>query len=185
MYCSTCGEELPEGARFCPFCGASIVKTGEKLKYISSLSNKQRIWLLSCGIWSVVWLIITAIEIATKSYYVEYLAMYFAFGVGVPLLATLVLLLCKRIKLANRDKATLHKTPFVEFIKQYDGVRVEKAANKYTGQVSRYCVFSTELRVQFDDSIDLNMTADEISKIKNELWVVSKGSNQYVISRQN
>lgn len=31
MFCNQCGEEVPEDSKFCPFCGASIIKKPKKV----------------------------------------------------------------------------------------------------------------------------------------------------------
>lgn len=43
MFCNQCGEEVPEDSKFCPFCGASIIKKPKKVP-ISEPTEKKRVF---------------------------------------------------------------------------------------------------------------------------------------------
>lgn len=45
MFCNQCGEEVPEDSKFCPFCGASIIKKPKKVP-ISEPTEKTSLLMI-------------------------------------------------------------------------------------------------------------------------------------------
>ena len=186
MYCSKCGKELPENAKFCPCCGESVEKVSiEESIFPQSLSNEQKIWLIACGIWLVVWLVLKALIYPDRSDHEER-TVFNVIALGVPILATLIVLLLQRLKKGPKESIVADENiPLMEFAKGFDGVRIDKIANKYTGTTSRYFVFSKETRAQFDESLDVSMSAEDILKIKKELWIIKKDKDQLVVAKKS
>ena len=186
MYCSKCGKELPENAKFCPCCGESVEKVSiEKSILPQSLSNEQKIWLIACGIWLVIWLVLKALIYPDRSDHEER-TIFNVIALGVPILATLIVLLLQRLKKNPKDNRVVDENiPLMDFAQGFDGVRIDKIANKYTGTTSRYFVFSKETRAQFDESLDVSMSAEDISKIKKELWIIKKDKDQLVVAKKS
>ncbi len=104
---------------------------------------------------------------------------------GIPILAILILFLIQHLKKYRSNiQPTLNETPFVDFIKSFNGVRIDTVADKYTGETKRFFVFTKETRAQFDKTLDSTMTAEDISHIKDELLVVKKG-DKYIVSKKS
>ena len=187
MYCNNCGNKLSEDVKFCPHCGSPVngkARVSGKGLLPQTLSDKQKTWLIVCGIWLVVWLILKALIFPDRKYDHEERTIFNVIAFGVPILASLILLLIQRTKKSKEEMDTvLEEIPFVDFVKGYDGVRIDKIANKYTGTSTRYCVFSKEMRAEFDETVDQAMGAEQISQIKKELYVIKKG-DKLVITRK-
>ena len=186
MYCSKCGKELPENAKFCPCCGESVNRVSiEKSILPQSLTNEQKIWLIACGIWLVVWLVLKALIYPDRRAYEER-TVFNVIALGVPILASLIMLLLRRLKKGPKESSVADENiSLMEFAKGFDGVRIDKIANKYTGTTSRYFVFSKETRAQFDESLDVSMSAEDILKIKKDLWIIKKDKDQLVVARKS
>ena len=96
------------------------------------------------------------------------------------------MLLLRRLKKGPKESSVVDENiSLMEFAKGFDGVRIDKIANKYTGTTSRYFVFSKETRAQFDESLDVSMSAEDILKIKKDLWIIKKDKDQLVVARKS
>jgi len=41
MYCPNCGKEIPDGSKFCPYCGAKVVASPEQKKLVKEMRGKR------------------------------------------------------------------------------------------------------------------------------------------------
>ena len=117
MYCSNCGNEIPEDVKFCPRCGVAVngkASIPRKGFFSQDLSDKQKTWLIVCGIWLVVWLILKALIFPDRRIDQEERTIFNVVAIGVPILASLILLLIQRMKKSKEEAGViLEDIPFV------------------------------------------------------------------------
>ena len=186
MFCYNCGKELPDGVKFCPHCGSALEKsTSEKSLIPKNISNNQKIWLIICGIWLVVWFVLKALFFPDRQYDHYDRTVINVIALGIPVLASLIILLIQGVRTRRLENHVIgEKVLLVDFSKEFNNVRIDTIANKYTGATTRYCVFSKETRARFDERIERSMSVDEIIKAKSDLWVTRKINGEIIISKE-
>ena len=180
MFCYRCGKEIPDNNSCCPHCGADVPQQTASKKSVTlfTLSNRQITWLLICCIWIAVFFIGKAIYDEDDLFYV--------LTFGVPVVVSLILLLVKNIKKSKKvSRQSFTEISLSEFMKQFDSVKLDKVANKYTGDIKQFIVCSKEQRISFDETIHCEMTPKYIENNKEILKVRRIGENNYIISKSN
>lgn len=181
MFCQKCGHEVPDNAMFCENCGSPLKKTSSssfKLPSVS-LTKSQQISLIACAIWFIVWIFIRAI--AFDDDYDKELCLLVA--IFVPILFLLVKWLIPLIKAKNKVVTKNNVLSLSDFLKQYDGMRVETVFNKLSETTETYCVFYNNTRALFGSSLN-NCTPDDFKNQMKDLIII-QNKGKYVVERKD
>ena len=186
MFCYNCGKELQDNVKFCPHCGTACEKPiSEKSLIPKNISNNQKIWVIVCGIWIVVCFVLKALFFPDRQYDHYDRTVLNVIALGIPALASLIILLIQRIRTRRSENHVIgEKELLVDFSKDFNSVRIDTIANKYTGVTTRYCIFSKETRARFDERIERSMSVEDIIKEKNTLWVTKNNNGEIIISKE-
>lgn len=182
MFCQKCGHEVQDNAMFCEKCGAPLKKTSTgsiKLPSVS-LTKSQEVSLIACAIWFIVWIFIRAI--AFDNYDKSGKELCLLVAIFVPILFLLVKWLIPLIKAKNKVVTNNDVLPLSEFLKQFDGMRVETVFNKLSETTETYCVFYNNTRAQLGSSL-ISCSPEDLKKQVKELIVIQK-NGKFVIEQK-